>query len=241
MSTDSQLDRAARLLDLCAAEQRPLRYKELQTGLDDLNPASLNRLLRAMSELGILHHDQDTYWPTQRVANWHHGVSNKESLAERAAEHLHTISCKHRVTTILLEQQGKRIVSIAKHTHEDAPTLMEVNKRFPPRLPYFACIFWSKPDPERLDDWVRSQMVDIAEEVAERIHAGIKVSKRFIKHGYYFDKELFPGQTRIAVPLYDQEKIIATLGAAGLTPSMNKAQEQALLADLQQVAQNLSL
>lgn len=236
MSTDSQLDRAARIFDLCAAEQRPLRYKEIQAGLDDLNPASLNRLLRAMSELGLLHHDQDSYWPTQRVASWQHGLSNKLSLAERAENLLKEISTTHQVTSILLEQQGKRIVSIAKHAHENAPFLMDVNKRFPPRLPYFACIFWSQPDPDNLDNWVRSQMVDIAPEVAARINEGIKISKRFLKTGYYFDKELFPGQTRIAVPILDNDKVIAVIGAAALTASCNKDKEQELLEKLKQSA-----
>ncbi len=241
MSIDSQLGRAARILDVIAIEQKAMRYSELQEALDGLNPASLNRLLRSMTEIGLLHHDQQVYWPSVRVKQWADGVAEKASLSERAQPYLDKISEEFSATTILLEQQGKRIVSAAKCLHEHAPSLMSVGKRFPPRLPYFSCIFWAKPPQTGLRKWVQSQMVDIDEAVSRRIDGGVTVTKFFLDNGYYYDEELFPGQTRFGVAIKNADSVQAIIGASILSGSANKKQEKALAASLFDAANALSV
>ncbi len=241
MSADSQLDRAARVLDLLADAQAPLRYSEIQAGLDQLNAASLNRLLHAMTDLGILHHDNTCYWATERCAHWAQASGCRASLSERADEHLRRIHDEFELTTLLLEQQGKRIVSVAKYVHEHAPALMPLKRRFPPRLPYFGCIFFTQPDEEDLEAWAISQMQDIDEHVALRIQEAVKVTKRFLKHGYYLDREIYPGQTRFGVPIRAAGRCHAVLGAAGLTAMCTRQQEGCIMTALQEAAAVLSV
>lgn len=239
--SSEQLERAAVVLDALAAAGGTLRYAEIQRALAGLNAASLNRLLRALVAAGILHHDAHGYRALPRVAEWSRAVMAEPTLAERLADSMAAISEQHRATVILVERQGSRVSAVSKVVHPDAPALMSVGSRFPPRLPYYGSICFLRPDREDLEAWVREQMVAVDPQVASRIEQGMRIAKRYLRTGIYRDRELWPGQCRLGVPVNRDGHTVAVLGAATLAAATDADGESALLGDLQAAVASLSI
>jgi len=235
VSDESQLGRGAALIDaLLADPERPQRFGALQRALRGLNAASLSRLLKLMQSEGLVVAVEGGYAIGARARGWGRRLRPAGcGLLDALDAAMRRISDAHRATTILIERRGELVESVHKVLHEDAPALMPVGRRFPPRLPYFGCIVFLEPPRRQLEDWIGTQLVDVAPQVAQRRAQAVTVVRRYQRTGVYHDRELWPGQVRMAVPVRRGADVVAMLGAAITAGSREREAEAGLLAALQ--------
>lgn len=234
MANDSQLGRAARVLDFLAG-QPAMGFSAIARALDGLNPASLSRLLKGMIDAGMLVAEEGGYRVHRRLATWQPGPDS-HGWRQRVEAAMAGISQRHRVTVILLECRGDRLAPVAKCMHPDAPALMACGGSFAPRLAYFASILSMPLPPNAGLDWVRRQLADAPNMVDRSEKAGLQVLRHVQRHDWYRDAWLYPGQLRLAVAVRENDHQVGILGASGVKAMLDRKAEQALLHELRSCA-----
>ncbi|WP_415921169.1 IclR family transcriptional regulator [Tateyamaria sp. SN6-1] len=119
-SGEGTIGKALDVLDLVAAQERPVRFSEL-LALSSHPKATLYRLVQNLTHLGMLRYDVDrqTYAPGLRLVRLAHAAWRQSSLAPIARPHIDTLSQTLGETVHLAQLDGGQVLYVDKRNATD--------------------------------------------------------------------------------------------------------------------------
>lgn len=205
------LHRSIKILDLLSAEG-DLRFGQLQKRLDDINPGTLTRLLKALCEAGVIMKNPDSvYCLTNRVLQWAAGVSPERNLVEQALPLMKEMNMKLSATVCLFNCDGKNMKCLANVQDPSSPSLLPTGTVAPLTIQLIGSVFFifneRKPAPKKIKQELKKSTSPIS------ISAGKRIIEHALKNGYCDDNaEFFPGNRRLSAPIRRNNKTISIIG-----------------------------
>ncbi len=119
-SGEGTIGKALEVLDLVAAQERPVRFSEL-LALSPHPKATLYRLIQTLTHLGMLRYDVDrqTYAPGLRLVSLAHAAWRQSSLAPIARSHIDALSETVGETVHLAQLDGGQVLYVDKRNATD--------------------------------------------------------------------------------------------------------------------------
>ncbi|MEM9871070.1 MAG: IclR family transcriptional regulator [Pseudomonadota bacterium] len=117
---EGTIGKALDVLDLVAAQERPVRFSEL-LALSPHPKATLYRLVQNLTHLGMLRYDVDrqTYAPGLRLVRLAHAAWRQSSLAPIARPHIDSLSQTLGETVHLAQLDGGQVLYVDKRNAAD--------------------------------------------------------------------------------------------------------------------------
>ncbi len=242
INPDNLLARGLAVLDMLASEGRSgqaLGFSRIQERLGGINPASVSKVMKTLCAAGVAVKTADgRYALGSTVADWAEGVLEPYDLIEIARPFMQKLNARWTATSLLAVLRGAELEIIHKITHEHAPALMEVGRRYGNRFYGFGAALFQQPDDEDLDTWIRKQLVDAPSMVKRDTDAALAILDGVRQRDAYVDVSLYPGTVRVAVPLIIQSQRKGLVGCALVGGSPNTPER--LLADLLAAAKSIA-
>ncbi len=211
---ESLVHKAVRVLDIVFEHMpNPCRFKAIQKALDDLNPSSVTRLLKIMTETGLLRHVKGQgYLIGTRIESWCGGEQPPANWLKIARPSMVELTRRFASSTILWLRAGDFLMPFHKETDSAAPALINTGGLFRPYICWIGAQFFLGAVPSQ------------AEELTLAMHGrGLcphvtvddvrKMLEYGIEHDAMDDRGVFyPGNYRLAVPIRHESQVVAALG-----------------------------
>ena len=219
---DSKMDlikRTVKILDLLSASDGKMRFSDLAEKMRLPSPSTLTRLLKAMTEAGVLYKDQQgMYCISAKVSTWSKLAQINLSLKEIVFPELEKINLEHEVSTICFQPQPEaKMYCVIKFSDANSPALQDEGNLIPLNLGVLGSCF-CLPERELFSkDFISSFSSHVG--IEDLINKFIEDSKNY---GWIYDYgKLFPDNHRLAVPIRYEGKTVAVIGA-GFMPGRMK-------------------
>lgn len=222
--------KALEVLDLVAAQERPVRFGDLQ-GLSRFPKATLYRLLQTLTQEGMLAYDTDrqTYSMGIRLVRLAHAAWQQSSLAPIARRHIESLSARVGETVHLAQLDNAQVLYVDKvNARDPLPMYSQAGKVGPAyctgvgkvMLAYLDGAVLARTIAQQSFHAFTSQTLDSEDLLRSEITA---IQAR----GYGFDREEHePGIICVALPILTDHG--RALGALSVTSSTQRTNLQAL-------------
>lgn len=229
---DGTVGKALEVLDLVAAEGRPLRFSELSARAP-FPKATLYRLVQTLANQGMLAHDAErqTYAPGLRLVRLAHAAWAQSSLAPLARAHLDTLARDTDETVHLAQLDAGQVLYVDKRT-PSAPVDMyssagKVGPAYCTGVGKAMLAFTPEP---RLSALISQQSFHGFTPATLTTEAALRDELRSIRDaGHAYDREEHePGIICIAFPILDTAR--TAIGAISVTSTTDRRDLSALAA-----------
>ena len=214
MDRTNALTRGIQLLDLLAAQKRNMGFEEIRRELGGISPPVLTRILKQMTENGVICCHDRTYGLTSRAHFWASAAPKSSLLDELIHDSLLKLEKNTQCTTLLIQIIGHQIHIKDKVINENSPAMIPTGSWLKknirtPGSPYY----WSQ---EQIDNSDTDEAFLEAEQVISRAKYR-ELYRQTHSQGYYQDfGTIIPGVHRLALPIMTDHTCVALL-ALGYT------------------------
>ncbi len=218
---DGTVGKALDVLDLVAAQEKPVRFADLQR-MSVLPKATLYRLAQTLVNQGMLVHNPEngTYSLGVRLVRLAHAAWRQASLAPIARRHLDALSLETGLTVHLAQMDYGHVLYVDKRNAlEQAAMFSDAGKVGPAYCTGVGKAMLAFLDEDQLDQILRMQSFHRFTPTTLASEAVLRQSlERTRQRGYATDREEHEaGVICVAMPILSEE--VRVLGAVSLTGS----------------------
>jgi len=229
-SSAGTVGKALEVLDLVAAQGRPVRFAELQ-GLSRFPKATLYRFVQTLTNEGMLCFDPDrqTYGLGIRLVRLAHNAWEQSSLAPIARRHIEALSAQVGETVHLAQLDHAQVLYVDKvNAREPLPMYSQAGKVGPAYCTGVGKVMLAYLDDEPLQRVIEQQSFHPFTATTLSSEAALREELSAIRaRGYGFDREEHePGIICVAHPVLTPQGRL--LGALSVTSSTRRTDLTAL-------------
>ena len=229
-SSAGTVGKALEVLDLVAAQGRPVRFAELQA-LSRFPKATLYRFVQTLTNEGMLHFDPErqTYGLGIRLVRLAHNAWEQSSLAPIARRHIEALSQKVGETVHLAQLDNAQVLYVDKvNAREPLPMYSQAGIVGPAYCTGVGKVMLAYLDDLRLDAAIAQQSFHPFTPETLASEAALRAEISAIQdRGYGFDREEHePGIICVALPILTRGGRL--LGALSVTSSTQRTDLTAL-------------
>ncbi len=232
----SLLSRAVRVIEAISRNRENLRFSEISRVLDNPSPSTVNKILKVLTEEGVLRKtSKGRYALGRKIYFWGRVMADQNRPIQTIREQMKYLHKKYRVSVNVFTCVDQTMFCLECYMDSGSPFLYPAGKSLPMQLSVQGAVFFIPP--EKLHD--PAFLEKEAEDHEEQLQ--VKDLEKMIRYAEKNDLQddfalFYPGMHRFSVPLRENGQTVMTLGAGiSVKRTLEGGLTQRIVSDLQQI------
>jgi DNA-binding IclR family transcriptional regulator len=212
------LSRAIQVIDAVSKSEQGLRFSDIAAELAYPSPATVTKIIKELTQEKILEKSgTGRYVLGRKTYFWGRCMAAKNTPIQVIRSCMEQLHKDLRISVNLFTCIDQRLFCLESFVDPDSPALWQAGKSLPLHISVLGAVFFM-PQDRLLDEDFLTQ--EIARHEADLDRQEVKnVILQARRSGMLDDRGMFfPGMRRFAVPLYESDQVVMTLGV-GIMPA----------------------
>lgn len=212
------LSRAIQVIDAVSKSEQGMRFSDIAAELDHPSPATVTKILKELTREKILEKaGTGAYVLGRKTYFWGRCMAAKNTPIQVIRSCMEQLHKDLRLSVNLFTCIDQRLFCLESIVDPDSPALWQAGKSLPLHISVLGAVFFMPRDLLQDEDFLSQQIAgheaDLDQEEVKEVILQARTSGLLDDQGIFF-----PGMRRFAVPLYEADTVVMTLGV-GIMPA----------------------